>query len=184
MPDHRHGFSIVNLAKIDSYIGTKEEGMERMRCLVDAYRSKHGLRKLTAHEDSVLAGLGDIESPPDVLGDSSSDTELSSATAIATGGEDVDSDEKHHKDIVEDSGMAPDQFDAGSKPSALLRLGLLMYRTFLERLREPMSTYVHVVQTIFLAIVVGVIYLRIGDNHDRKSIDVRAGSFFLSLSGG
>ncbi len=59
-----------------------------------------------------------------------------------------------------------------NQPSMFLRFCILIYRTFLARLREPTTTYVHTVQTLFLALVVGIIYLRIGDDNDQTSITV------------
>lgn len=167
----------MNLAKIDSYIGTKEEGVERVKCLVNAYRSKQGLRKLTADEDPLHTDLQDSSAEADLL--------QNKVEKPSTNDEDDDEegkDDSSKQDDVESARaseevevMDKSQFATatGGKPSSILRLGLLLYRTFLERLREPTATYLHVIQTLFLAIVVGIIYLRIGDDNDRTSIDVR-----------
>ena len=166
----------MNLAKIDSYIGTKEEGVERVKCLVNAYRSKQGLRRLTADEDPLHTDLQDSSAEADLL--------QNKVEKPATNDDDDDEgkDDSCQQDDVESGrgseegeGMDKSEFATatGGKPSSILRLGLLLYRTFLERLREPTATYLHVIQTLFLAIVVGIIYLRIGDDNDRTSIDVR-----------
>ena len=164
----------MNLAKIDSYIGTKEEGVERVKCLVNAYRSKQGLRKLTADEDPLHTDHQD-SAEADLL--------RNKVEKPSTDQDDEGKDDSDKQDDVE-SGRASEEVvevmdksqfatATGGKPSSILRLGLLLYRTFLERLREPTATYLHVIQTLFLAIVVGIIYLRIGDDNDRTSIDVR-----------
>jgi hypothetical protein len=167
----------VNLAKIDSYIGTKEEGVERVKCLVNAYRSKQGLRRLTADEDPLHTDLQDSSAEADLL-----QNKVEKPSTNDNDDDEEGKDDSGKQDDVE-SGRASEEVEVmdksqfasatGGKPSSILRLGLLLYRTFLERLREPTATYLHVIQTLFLAIVVGIIYLRIGDDNDRTSIDVR-----------
>lgn len=174
-------FTTVNLAKIDSYIGTKEEGIERVKTLVNLYRAKNGLRKLRADEEPMFSdeqsedSLSLSSSSKESSGDDDNleddkDEEAQRLTEFNSDIESATKDEKPEtgKRELERSGLA-----AVPKPSILLRFGLLVYRTFLERIREPISTYVHLAQTLFLATVVGIIYLRIGDNDDQKSIDVR-----------
>ncbi|ELR13185.1 ABC2 type transporter superfamily protein [Acanthamoeba castellanii str. Neff] len=178
---------IMNLAKIDSYIGTKEEGVERVKCLVNAYRSKQGLRRLTADEDPLNAEHQDSSAEADLL---QNKVEKPSTNDGDEDDEEGKDDSRRQDDV--ESGRASEEAEVmdksqlasatGGKPSSILRLGLLLYRTFLERLREPTATYLHVIQTLFLAIVVGIIYLRIGDDNDRTSIDDRKGALFFVIT--
>ncbi len=49
-------------------------------------------------------------------------------------------------------------------PNFLYRAWLLVIRTMLEKIREPMETHARLAQTIFLALLVGVLYYDVSES--------------------
>lgn len=64
--------------------------------------------------------------------------------------------------------------------SWLKQLSCLCYRTFTNWVRSPMSTYVSLFQTLFMALLVGSIYFQIKNN--QGSIQDRVGSLFFVIT--
>jgi ATP-binding cassette, subfamily G (WHITE), member 2 len=57
---------------------------------------------------------------------------------------------------------------------------ILAKRTFIQVIRNPMVTYVQLIQTVFIALLVGSIYFQIGD--DQGSIQDRVGALFFVMT--
>eukprot|EP01087_Luapelamoeba_hula_P015533 TRINITY_DN4653_c0_g1_i1.p1 TRINITY_DN4653_c0_g1~~TRINITY_DN4653_c0_g1_i1.p1 ORF type:complete len:711 (-),score=122.70 TRINITY_DN4653_c0_g1_i1:103-2235(-) len=160
---------IMNLAKLDSYISSNEEGIARVTQLVSAYRSMNYLRRLKFKEEPILleAAKPDEDEQPDE----------------EEGTEDVaEKDDNSGAEELADSPYTDKKLKPAKRPWFPLRMGLLIYRTLVARIREPMTTYIHVVQTIFLSLMVGILFLRIGDDYDQDSITDRKGVLFFIIT--
>jgi len=78
----------------------------------------------------------------------------------------------------------PQDFRMGAKPqraSVLTQFGALIKRTMLLNVREPVLLKGRIVQAIFLAIIAGLVYLRV-DNDQVGIVDRVGALFFITVS--
>jgi ABC-type multidrug transport system ATPase subunit len=84
---------------------------------------------------------------------------------------------KHKGEVPQGTGhaVAPVAGQLGFLSSSFI----LTAREFIAVKRDPMSTFVKMIQTIFFAVIIGLIYVPLGDN--QKSIQNRAGAAFFII---
>eukprot|EP00005_Dracoamoeba_jomungandri_P007043 CAMPEP_0174274676 /NCGR_PEP_ID=MMETSP0439-20130205/58844_1 /TAXON_ID=0 /ORGANISM="Stereomyxa ramosa, Strain Chinc5" /LENGTH=696 /DNA_ID=CAMNT_0015366603 /DNA_START=54 /DNA_END=2144 /DNA_ORIENTATION=- len=148
---------IMNLVKVNSYISTTEEGVERVALLARSYREKHALGKWV--EEGEVSDTEDSSSFDDegfVLAEEPLKTEES--VIIREGSEEI-------KRV---------------KPNFLIQLLVLVIRDFAVTTRERITLQARFVQTIFVALLVGVLFFDLGN--DQQSIQDRQGALFFCLS--
>lgn len=155
---------IMDLVKADSHISTKEEGEARVKHLIQAYRKANNLPELTEDESFFADGINreDIEFAPLQKKAHS----LSKSTIFR---------KLHKSNNVDDHDIKKIEVRGG--PNFFWRWLLLVFRAILMQARDPMQIPARFAQALFLALLVGLLYLQIGDN--QVSIGDREGSLFF-----
>eukprot|EP01087_Luapelamoeba_hula_P004661 TRINITY_DN1458_c0_g1_i3.p1 TRINITY_DN1458_c0_g1~~TRINITY_DN1458_c0_g1_i3.p1 ORF type:complete len:729 (+),score=90.59 TRINITY_DN1458_c0_g1_i3:131-2317(+) len=146
---------VMSLASEDSHISSEEEGTDRLRKLVNAYRSHSGL---------VEWDYGQPDEPNHKILKEAGKARLKAA-----------------KLAEQDKGEADEELPTRFKPQKssnwLVQFILLYIRQSILNIRNKTTTYVRLIQTIFLALLVGILYQGIGD--DQSSIQDRQGALFF-----
>jgi len=130
----------VNLVKADSYISSKEDGEERLQHLIRAFRADNNLPELTedggAYADGIKRSGG-------------GDAKLKKRKMMKK--------KHHHGDGDEDVS----KIAVTSGPNFLYRWGLLCLRSGIMQLRDPLQVPARLIQALFLAFLVGFLYLQV-----------------------
>lgn len=147
---------IMNLVKADSYISSKEGGEERLKHLISAFRDNHNLPALTEDGGDYADGI---------RRSGSDDKTVTRRSKLKK--------KRHHNHGDEDVSKIP----VTSGPNFLYRWGLLFVRSGIMQSRDPMQIPARLSQALFLSLLVGFLYLQIGD--DQQSIGDRQGSLFF-----
>eukprot|EP01087_Luapelamoeba_hula_P000440 TRINITY_DN1032_c0_g1_i1.p1 TRINITY_DN1032_c0_g1~~TRINITY_DN1032_c0_g1_i1.p1 ORF type:complete len:776 (-),score=126.55 TRINITY_DN1032_c0_g1_i1:171-2498(-) len=170
---------IMNLAKSDSHLSTKDEGKLRVQELACAYRTHSDLRQWDfADTDAVnirqlvpegRARFMTIEGSVGTMGN-----QLRRRRRATTLGEGDDEERARKKELERD-------FHEKVKPqhrsNFFVQLIILTLRESLVAIRDPMTTWARMMQTIVLSLMVGLVFLGVGD--DQASIQDRLGALFF-----
>lgn len=162
---------IMDLAKKDSHISTHEEGEARVRELIDAYRESKNLSKL----DPDKSGFELVEREDETRRGSFIGTHILRRRNTHSQEQEFDIEAAAKKEEEHQKALEEVQIIKG--PPQIVRFFLLIIRACLIMIRDPMMTYARLMQTLFLALVVGFLYLRVGD--DQRSIQDREGALFF-----
>jgi len=158
---------IMNLVKADSYISSKEEGEERLKHLVSAFRDNHSLPALTEDGGDYADGIKRSGGG----GDSETVTRRSKLTKSFI--------RRRRNNSSETADI--EKLKVASGPNFLYRWSLLLIRGSMMQARDPMQIPARLSQALFLSLLVGFLYLQLGD--DQRSITDREGSlFFVTMS--
>jgi len=153
---------VMNLVKKDSYISSKEEGEARLQHLIKSYREYHGLPELNEdgsdYADPSQRKEGSRRGRPTLVG-----------SIIKHG--------KYHAHHKGDVSKIP----VSKRPNFLYQWVILFLRGLLMQIRDPMQIPARLIQALFMALLVGLLYLQLGN--DQASIGNREGSlFFIVMS--
>ena len=135
----------MNLVKADSYISSKEDGEERLQHLIRAFRADNNLPELTEDGGAYADGIkrsGD------------GDAKLKKRKTIM---KKKKKKKHHHGDGDEDVS----KIAVTSGPNFLYRWGLLCLRSGIMQLRDPLQVPARLIQALFLAFLVGFLYLQV-----------------------
>jgi len=159
---------VMNLAKDDSHIDTKDAGKERVKELVTVFRNEQDLEKWDWEKE-------DSENRQAIMSQSGSPS--GSRISRFKRKKHHDSDDEGDPSAQKSASLLDTNIRPQRSANIFVQFIVLTIRTFLITLREPMTTYVRLIQNIFLALLVGFLYLQIGD--DQSSIQDREGSLFF-----
>jgi hypothetical protein len=164
----------VNLVKPDSYISSREEGEERLKHLISAYRSHNRLPELSedgsCYADALRAS--DPQSPRPM-------SKLAQALSWRRG-----YDDEYNFGTRAGSSLCDQAFCTAwnlsccvallvhahtevsaikvvKGPNILYRLGLLVFRSTIMQLRDPLLIPARLIQALFLSLIVGLLYLQV-----------------------
>eukprot|EP00005_Dracoamoeba_jomungandri_P002507 CAMPEP_0174254988 /NCGR_PEP_ID=MMETSP0439-20130205/4318_1 /TAXON_ID=0 /ORGANISM="Stereomyxa ramosa, Strain Chinc5" /LENGTH=591 /DNA_ID=CAMNT_0015336919 /DNA_START=239 /DNA_END=2011 /DNA_ORIENTATION=- len=144
---------ILDIAKEDSFIyETRDIGKQQVTDLVCHYRQSNGLPKWQEEDSSQMYSEG---------------LALSSSESTT----DENSDDEEDQDNAE--------FENPHVSNFFIQLLVLTIRDFLVTLRDQIAIKARLFQTIFFALLVGILYYDIGSN--QQSIQDREGSLFFCI---
>ena|SRR3989344_1673009 len=134
--------TLVNLVKADSYMSSKEEGEERLKHLVSAFRDNHELPALTEDGGDYADGIKRSGSEP-----------VMRRSTITKSFIHRRRNNSHESDI--------DTLKVASGPNFLFRFCLLLIRGSMMQARDPMQIPARLSQALFLSLLVGFLYLQV-----------------------
>ena len=132
----------MNLVKADSYISSKEEGEERLKHLISAFRDNHELPALTEDGGDYADGIKRSGSEP-----------VMRRSTITKSFIHRRRNNSHESDI--------DTLKVASGPNCLFRFCLLLIRGSMMQARDPMQIPARLSQALFLSLLVGFLYLQV-----------------------